>query len=204
MNPTADSRGGASRLPAPVPGPVLTAPAPLPSEHEQAAHELALATALVLGTPQAARSLDLLVNSDRIHPDGALVFAGLLYLTDREDAAQFWWQFAAGAGNGTAAYCLHLHHLTLGETRDAAYWRGQAAHLAANPRPRPRRPLHSSRPLLPDDVRRDILARCHQGLHPKLPAELEAVVNQLVVAADDEDFGEIPQPSRGLAGELGG
>ncbi|MFD0410972.1 hypothetical protein [Kitasatospora sp. NPDC127116] len=33
------------------------------------------------------------------------------------DTAQFWWQFAAGSGSATTAY---LHHLTLGETLDAA------------------------------------------------------------------------------------
>ncbi|MFI6449697.1 hypothetical protein [Kitasatospora sp. NPDC050543] len=199
--PTRVFPGGPGVPPA---GPVhiTAAPARLPSEHEQAAHELALATALVLNAPQASRALDLLVNSDRIHPEGAVVLASLLFITGREDAAQFWWQFAAGSGNGTSAYCLHLYHLHIGETRDAAYWRAQAEFLAANPRPTRARGYRSGRPLLPEDVRRDILSRCHRGLHPRLPTALEAVINRLLVDSDDEDFGEIPQPSHTLAVEL--
>ncbi|MFI9274469.1 hypothetical protein ACIGXM_27730 [Kitasatospora sp. NPDC052896] len=198
---------GASRLPAHEPDRISAAPVRLPSEHEQATHELALVTALVLNAPQAAHSLDLLVNSARIHPEGALVFAGLLYLTDRTDAAQFWWQFAAGGGSQTAAYCLHLYHLLLGEPRDAAYWRAQADRLAGHPRPRPNRGLATAAvrggaPLLPEEVRRDILARCHRGLLPRLPIRLEAVINRLVVTANDDDFGEIPQPSDTLVGDL--
>ncbi|MGW2250089.1 hypothetical protein ACWCXH_07805 [Kitasatospora sp. NPDC001660] len=180
---------------------VTAAPAPFPSEHEQAAHELDLATALVLGAPQAGHSLDLLVNSRRIHPEGALVFGCLLAVTGRDDPAQFWWQFAAGSGSATAAYLLHLHHLHLGETRDAGHWRDQAELLAANPR-RTRRSYRATAPLLPDDVRHDILARCHEGLHPRLPVALEAVVNRLTVTADDEDYGEIPQPRSALVAEL--
>ncbi|GAA1274229.1 hypothetical protein GCM10009665_72210 [Kitasatospora nipponensis] len=193
---------GAPSVPPPGAGPITAAPARLPSEHEQAAHELALAAALVLNTPQASAALDLLVNDDRIHPEGAVVFASLLFITDRPDAARFWWQFAAGSGNHTAAYCLHLYHLHLGEPRDAAYWRAQAEHLATRPRPTGGPLIRSPRPLLPDEVRGDILARSHRGLHPRLPAALEAVVNRLVVESDDDDFGEIPQPSGTLALDL--
>jgi hypothetical protein len=61
------------------------------------------------------------------HPDGARVLGCVLQLAGREDSARFWWQFAAGAGDGAAAYCLYLHHLTLGEVWEAQLWRGQAA-----------------------------------------------------------------------------
>ncbi|MEU9134058.1 hypothetical protein AB0D08_39325 [Kitasatospora sp. NPDC048540] len=194
--------GGASGQPALGAGRLAAAPARLPSEHEQAAHELALAAALVLNAPEAARALELLAGGEEVHPQGAVVFACLLFITGREEAAQFWWQFAAGSGNDTAAYCLHLYHLTLGETRDAGYWRAQAEALAAPPVRVPSRRVRLTRPLLPEDVRRDILSRCHEGLDPRLPATLEAVVNHLAVDSDDEDFGEIPRPSRTLAGEL--
>ncbi|MFJ7279381.1 hypothetical protein [Kitasatospora sp. NPDC098663] len=179
---------------------ITAAPAPLPSDHEQAFHELDLAVALVLNAPQAGWSLDRLVNSDQVHPEGALVFGSLLFVTNRADAAQFWWQFAAGSGNATAAYLLHLYHLTLGETRDAAHWRGQAER--APTKPRTRRTLQALTPLLPENVRRDILARCHEGLHPRLPSALESVINRLTILCDDEDFGEVPQPSPTLAGQL--
>ncbi|MEV7598345.1 hypothetical protein AB0O91_13300 [Kitasatospora sp. NPDC089797] len=181
---------------------ITAAPAPFPSDHEQAFHELDLAVALVLNAPQAHRSLDLLVDSDQVHPEGALVFGSLLFVTRRVDAAQFWWQFAAGSGSATAAYLLHLHHLTLGETRDAAHWRGEAETLPAGPRAA--RVFRASRQLLPEDVRRDLLARCHGGLHPRLPGALESVINRLTVLCDDPDFGEVPQPSATLAGGLAG
>ncbi|MFD6750935.1 hypothetical protein ACFWDC_38360, partial [Streptomyces anthocyanicus] len=54
--------------------------------------------------------------------DGALVLAYLLHLTGHPESAQFWWQLAAGAGHREAAYCLHLHHLALGEAREAWHW----------------------------------------------------------------------------------
>ncbi|MFE9426527.1 hypothetical protein ACFYNO_26600 [Kitasatospora sp. NPDC006697] len=178
---------------------MTAAPAPFPSEHEQAAHELDLAIALVLNSPQAGGSLRRLAETERIHPEGALVFACLLALTGRDEAAQFWWQFAAGSGSHTAAYLLHLHHLRLGEPRDAAYWRAQSEQLAGPPRPRRAVP---GAPLLPDAVRHELLARCHEGLGARLPLAVEAALNRLGVSAPDEDFGEVPRPSRSLAEEL--
>ncbi|NUK85751.1 hypothetical protein [Streptomyces lunaelactis] len=55
--------------------------------------------------------------------------ADALNLAGCREAAQFWWQFAAGAGNPTAAYCLYLLHLGRGERRDAEHWADQAANL---------------------------------------------------------------------------
>ncbi|WP_457034367.1 hypothetical protein [Kitasatospora sp. P5_F3] len=37
--------------------------------------------------------------------------------------------FAAGAGDRTATYCLYLHHIRMGELREAEYWFQQAARL---------------------------------------------------------------------------
>lgn len=61
--------------------------------------------------------------------DGALYFGCLLSLAQEPDSAMWWWQFAAGAGNATAAYCLHLFHLRRGELRDADHWVHQALTL---------------------------------------------------------------------------
>ncbi|MFI9271299.1 hypothetical protein ACIGXM_11380 [Kitasatospora sp. NPDC052896] len=181
---------------------IAAAPAHMPSEHEQAGHELHLATSLVLGASQAAAALDRFANGDELRPDGALVFASLLHITGRREAAQFWWQFAAGCGSATAAMLLHLLHLHLGETRDAAFWLAEADFLTANPKPAGR-PLKAARSLLPDEVRRDILARSHHGLSPRLPAAMEAVINRLPVDSDDDDFGEIPRPDPLLTTRLG-
>ncbi|WP_410535234.1 hypothetical protein [Streptomyces sp. KL2] len=177
--------------------------------HEQAAHDLDLAISLVVGSPGAAQSLARLVDHRRTEPEGALVFACLLHLVGHRDAAQFWWQFAAGGGSRTAAFCLCLHHRRLGEFRDADYWRRQAA-LLGSARSAARAPRNTAAVpglrgfLLPDAIRRDLLSQCHRGRHPRLPPAVEAVVNRLRVAGDDEDYGEIPRPEPGLPDELAG
>ncbi|MFF4384582.1 hypothetical protein [Kitasatospora sp. NPDC001547] len=71
----------------------------------------------------------LLVNAPDIEPKGGLVFAALLYLSGHPLLAQFWFQFAAGAGESNAAYALYLHHASLGELRDAEHWYHQTAQL---------------------------------------------------------------------------
>ncbi|MEE1940824.1 hypothetical protein V1L54_15665 [Streptomyces sp. TRM 70361] len=172
---------------------------------EQAVHDLDLAIALIVGAPEAAAVLARLVDRRRADPEGALVFACLLHLIGHREAAQFWWQFAAGGGSRTAAFCLYLYHRSLAEFRDADHWREQAARLARTPGPlrtaatgpAPRRGF-----LLPDGIRRDLLRQCHRGRHPRLPAAVEAVLNRLRVTGEDEDFGEIPQPAPGLPEEL--
>jgi hypothetical protein len=180
---------------------------PYPTECEQAAHDLDLAVSLVVNAPEAAASLARLVDDqDSIAPEGALVFGCLLHLARYREAAQFWWQFAAGGGSRTAAFCLCLHHRRHGEFRDADYWRAQSARLAQRAHTQgaapSRRQRPAARPLLPDGVRHGLLSECHGGGHPRLPHALESVIHRLPVLDDDEDFGEIPQPARDLAGHL--
>ncbi|MFF6979284.1 hypothetical protein ACFZAV_16410 [Streptomyces sp. NPDC008343] len=94
----------------------------------QAGQRLSVVCRWILNKPDAADHVDRLaqepdaVTEDQLDVEGALVFACLLYLTDHRESAQFWWQLAAGAGHRAAAYCLHLHHLALGETREARHW----------------------------------------------------------------------------------
>ncbi|MFF8505831.1 hypothetical protein ACF07L_35035 [Streptomyces anulatus] len=57
--------------------------------------------------------------------DGVQVFACTLYLAHHPESARFWWRFAAGAGHNGAAYCLYLDHLSLGEEREARFWKKQ-------------------------------------------------------------------------------
>ncbi|MFJ8745764.1 hypothetical protein ACIRL2_41205 [Embleya sp. NPDC127516] len=171
------------------------------SRHERAARELGSTDAMVLASPYAAHRLSRLVNDRRIEPRGALVFACLLHITGHDEAAGFWWRFAAGAGSHTAAYCLYLDHRTRGEIRDAHHWLAQSHHLARTPvalDPHDARDL----PLLPESVRAAILEQCRRGDLPRLPHALEAVVHRLRVEDDDEDYGEIPQPGEGLPNAL--
>ncbi|MFD8482095.1 hypothetical protein [Kitasatospora sp. NPDC059673] len=177
------------------------APRPMGTEHRQAAHELGLAVSLVLTQPQAAPSLEQLANSRRIHPEGALVLGALLQVTGRREAAQFWWEFAAGAGSYTAASCLNLLHRSRGELQDADMWRDRAEAMAEEPRPAVT-PVAVGASLLPAHVRDDIIARCHEGLDVHLPPRIAAVIHQLPVAVDDEDYGEVPQPDPSLLPNL--
>ncbi|QIQ06289.1 glycoprotein [Streptomyces liangshanensis] len=177
------------------------APGNRAAAHEQAARDLDLAVALVLNAPEAAGCLAQLVDHDRIDPQGAVVFAALLHLTGHRDAAQFWWQFAAGGGNRTAAFCLFLVHQRRAEFRDAAHWRAESRRLAAPGRT----PADGASPsaaalssLLPEAVLHDLIGQCHRGRHPTLPAALESVVNRLRVDSADEDYGEVPQPDATL------
>lgn len=170
------------------------------SEPEQARHELDLTCTLVLNAPQAAAGLSRLVETLN-DPDGALVFACLLHLTAREDGARFWWKFAAGAGNPTAAFCLYLDHRRHAEYRDAEYWRRQSSCLRADPLP----PTRGARPpgaLLPARELRTLLAECHRGRHPQLPLPIEGAINQLPVAQDECLDGEVPKPSMQLVSTL--
>ncbi|MFD0381859.1 hypothetical protein ACFQ2B_03925 [Streptomyces stramineus] len=155
---------------------------------------------LVISAAEAAASLDRFVDDPGIEPEGALVFACLLHVTGHTGAADFWWQFAAGGGSRTAAYCLCLSHRRKGRFHDAAFWRAQAAHAPEEPPPASR--VDSRRRLLSETARHELLLQWHRGLTPHLPAALESVINRLTVDSDDADFGEIPQPAPGLVERL--
>ncbi|MFI5672516.1 hypothetical protein [Streptomyces sp. NPDC051704] len=85
----------------------------------------ALCETAVTGT--AVESLGDFLTHKLPQPSGARVLGCILLLTDAEDSARFWWQYAAGAGDSIASYCLYLHHLALGENHEAVWWRRQTA-----------------------------------------------------------------------------
>jgi len=109
----------------------------------QAGQRLKVVCRWLLNEPDAAAHVDKIADGpgrgplteEQMDLDGALVFACLLYLTGHQESAQFWWQLAAGAGSRAAAYCLHLHHLALGETRAAWHWFHQLTHSMADTTP---------------------------------------------------------------------
>ncbi|MEU0955850.1 hypothetical protein ABZ353_26475 [Streptomyces niveus] len=161
-----------------------------PTLHDQAGNDLHALSAEALHGVDAAEHLAQLGNSRRIDPDGALQFACLLNLAGCYDGAQFWWQFAAGSGNPTAAYCLYLLHLARGERRDAAHWADQAAHL------------DDSDPDIPPVGRLNIRPTPTPG-HPQRPSPaLRAAVQRLTVEKDDE-LGAVPHPDPSLAEKIG-
>jgi hypothetical protein len=171
-------------------------PTPYPTIHEQAAHDLDLAVSLIVDAPQACPSLTRLLDTDPVEPEGALVFAALLHLAGYREPSQFWFEFAAGAGNRTAAFCLFLLHQQRSEHRTATYWRTRTNPPAQPPMPSPAGTLRHPH-LLPDAVRRDLIRRCWKGLRPSLPPRFEAVIHSLPVEPHSE-FGGIPRPDHTL------
>ncbi|GAA1942996.1 hypothetical protein [Kitasatospora viridis] len=181
---------------------LTAAPAPYPSAHQQAGHELDLLCSLILAAPAAAPAIEQLADHGHDQPEGALVLGALLHLAGHRDGSRFWWEFAAGGGSHTAASCLSLHHHSLGEPRDGDFWRSQAEQLARRPRPARRSPA-VPRPLVPHAVRADLLARCQEGLDVRLPPRILAAIGQLPVD-DDEDHGEVPRSHPDLVHWLAG
>ncbi|MFE7497685.1 hypothetical protein ACFU6O_01145 [Streptomyces albidoflavus] len=93
------------------------------SPHPAAEDLRALCETLVTHTP--ASTVTGFLTDQLPEPRSALILACVLQLADTDDAARFWWQYAAGAGQSAAAYCLYLHHLSLGETDTARWWHSQ-------------------------------------------------------------------------------
>ncbi|MEV7191715.1 hypothetical protein AB0N81_07885 [Streptomyces sp. NPDC093510] len=125
--------------------------------------------------------------------DGAHIFACMLHLADHPESAQFWWQLAAGAGKGAAAYCLYLHHLGRGENPEATHWLYQLQHSLDGP----------------DDafvtwmgefavyVRRNCPPQGTRQPEPGITAEVERLA-----ARDDTDAVLVCRPEREIADRL--
>ncbi|MBL3671315.1 hypothetical protein JL475_36510 [Streptomyces sp. M2CJ-2] len=97
--------------------------------------------------------------------------------------ALWWWQYAAGAGNATAAYCLHLFHLRRGELSAADHWMHQALDLGTGI---------------------DFTPRPTWLEHPPTPHTevLREAVERLKVEEVGEAGGEFHQPDQRLAEQI--
>ncbi|AUG81098.1 hypothetical protein CFP65_6442 [Kitasatospora sp. MMS16-BH015] len=100
--------------------------------HDHAERDLSSLAMMVIGDPGAAEQLASL-DSSAVDPRGGLVFACLLHLTNQPQEAQWWFQFAAGAGERDAVFCLYLHHIRLGELREAEHYFELATSLRSEP-----------------------------------------------------------------------
>ncbi|MDT0347140.1 hypothetical protein [Streptomyces litchfieldiae] len=202
----------------PIAKPDAPFPRPPVALQEQSARDLAELSRMVIATSNAAADIAGLVNSQCIEPDGALIFACLLHLSDRHDGAQFWWQFSAGAGKSTAALCLYLLHLQRGEMRDADHWANEATtlevldHLSGQHMTRPARVFYAwEEPTLYGRgfaTVESMLLRTVTSLgdgpapkHTRPWRDLTAAVKRLSVD-HDPCFGDIPRPSPDLAAQL--
>lgn len=163
-------------------------------EHEQAVYELNLAATLVLQLPSAAAKLAQLDTLPFPDADAALVLACLMHVSERAYAAQFWWKYAAGGGNATAATCLYLAHRTRAEFLEAEHWRRQATMLRAEAGPRSAA-RSATVPPVPARELRELLAQCYRGHRLQLPALMQGAVERLGIIDNDEFTGKHPQPS---------
>ncbi len=139
--------------------------------------------------------------------DSALLFGCLLHLDD-EEGAQFWFQYAAGAGSRTAARCLYLHHLARAEVKTARHWKRQAQalppdeHLPALPEiPDTLEEalrasiIWTSPPITTQDL--TDAGRCVRPPY-RLPPRLRRAVTAHVWS-EDPDLGEVPIPGPQVA-----
>ncbi|MET9885681.1 hypothetical protein ABZZ20_21595 [Streptomyces sp. NPDC006430] len=201
-------------LPAPTPAPGL---APLPAPVSRPADDLVLDAACHV---RAARVLDdlawfLAENSAFAElalaagtwPHGAepaLLFGCLLHLSDRTEGAQFWFQYAAGAGSQTAARLLYLHHLARAEVRTARHWKVLAGVLPSD-EGLPLLPevpenleealgasvIWTSPPITTQDLTALTRVHGHGGRPPyRLPVQLERAVTARIWS-EDHDLGEV-------------
>lgn len=133
---------------------------------DRAADDLrALCETLIARTPAA--DVNDFVTDQVPEPRSAVILACLLQLTDTTAGARFWWQYAAGAGLPAAAYCLYLHHLTLGEDDTANWWHCQIDEMLslAEGTPPPAKPTPSTDPsalVVPEEDR--VRARAAQDI----------------------------------------
>ncbi|WP_328425904.1 hypothetical protein [Streptomyces sp. NBC_00443] len=106
-----------------------------PTDERSAADDLQTLCETVITHTDALADLEEFLARALPQPPGARVLGCMLQLCAREESARFWWQYAAGAGDSAASYCLYLHHRALGEPGVADWWQTQHARYARSLRP---------------------------------------------------------------------
>ncbi|GGS81576.1 hypothetical protein [Streptomyces badius] len=99
----------------------------------EAAQNLRTLCAAVVTCSTALPTLRSFLTPQLPEPPGARVLGCILQLAESEESARFWWQYAAGAGDPAASYCLYLHHRALGEDAPARWWHDQTELLRNAP-----------------------------------------------------------------------
>ncbi|OUC81720.1 hypothetical protein, partial [Streptomyces swartbergensis] len=117
-----ESRNGAEATAFMTDPPAWTLPEESTADIDRALGDLQAVSLLLLLSPTADRDLADFIDDHFAHEAGARTFGCLLHLCGDVDGARFWWQFAAGAGDDAAKYCLFLDHAQCGEFHDAEHW----------------------------------------------------------------------------------
>ncbi|ANB03991.1 hypothetical protein SAM40697_6897 [Streptomyces ambofaciens] len=111
------------------PGPTLPPDASIPAQETLAdgtAAEHLRSLCEVAVTHASAPQITDFITEQLPGPEGAWILGCLLHLAGAEDGARYWWQYAAGAGDRGAGYCLSLHHRARGDDQTADFWLDQA------------------------------------------------------------------------------
>ncbi len=157
-------------------------------DESSAADDLQTLCETVITHTGALADLKLFLARALPEPSGARVLGCMLQLSEREESARFWWQYAAGAGDPAASYCLYLHHRALGEHGAADWWHTQADAVAegeTGPEVAITTTLRILRALKPDDspVPDPVNAVLHY-----VPAAVAYVDDDLDLPLPDPDF----------------
>ncbi|MGP4003502.1 hypothetical protein [Streptomyces sp. 8N706] len=143
-------------------------------------------------------------------PPGARTLGCILQLAQDEEGARFWWQYAAGAGDDAASYCLYLHHLAHGEIALAIWWQGQTR-TGTQPDPEDATLPGAPEPMINLDASTPTMLRVLRhlvGSAERRRTELVSAVMDYVPSAvavgylDNPDF-EIPLPRADFADHIG-
>ncbi|WJY35821.1 hypothetical protein QT196_00180 [Streptomyces sp. P9-2B-2] len=164
----------------------------------------------LVGQADALHQMATFVGHRILDPDGAVILGCVLQLAARDDSARFWWQFAAGAGEMSAACCLYLHHLSLGETPEADWWRTQMmADSSVDPAPgvpEPAGPGWEGVPwssatwtMMAIGLEDSPPTATVTWKHMVLPQAAAAVVSYVPTAIEYVDDVELPLPTAGFA-----
>jgi hypothetical protein len=169
-----------------------------------AAEELrALCETLVTHTPAAV--VTAFVTDELPEPRSALFLACVLQLTDTDDGARFWWQYAAGAGQSAAAYCLYLHHRSLGEEDTARWWHSQTDDvLPPPPTPAPTQweRIDEAPTTTVLDVLRDLAKRTTRPRSAQVTELMEYMPAAVAVGYLREPDIELPLPGPAFASNI--
>ncbi len=174
-------------------------------ERRQATGSLKDMCTIVISQPGALHTMSTFLSGSTgsddpiriLEPDGARVLACVLHLSAREDSARFWWQFAAGADDNQAKFCLFLHHLALGETQEANWWYRQVSgpgrqvwtRAALEDHPQPAEAASALR----------VIARVRAV--PDAMTAMVGYVRTAVRFVDDDDL-DLPLPADGFAARI--
>lgn len=134
--------------------------------------------------------------------EGATMFGCLLHLSGHPISAVFWWKFAAGAGDRTAATCLYLQHILRGDNRGAFLWLTQAIAFERAAQP------HALPPTLPQieswpQILPRLLPIHRPGASTPIPCADLAPALRLLVLRPDPDLDDLELDLDGVAGRPG-